>query len=263
MGLCSISYDAVETLRDFAERRRITFLMLADPDSAIIRRFGLFNDTIDPTSRDYGIPYPGTFLVDVDGMVRQKFLEEHYIHRMPGATLLMRMGKTAPPVAPQGIRRLDYLEVHTTASEEKLYPGNVFTLFVDIHPRPGVHVYALGSRDYQGLQVTLENNPYLKVRDVQYAPPETLTLPLLGEELPVYSRPVRVSVDAALVSRIDLAPLLESGGPIEIRGTISLQACDARICWPPQTLPIEWRFPLLPPDLERSPEPFRHQPKGA
>ncbi|MBI3975737.1 MAG: redoxin domain-containing protein [Armatimonadetes bacterium] len=262
MGLASISYDSTDILRDFAERRRITFPLLADPDSGIIRRFGLFNDTIDPSSRDYGIPYPGTFLVDADGVVRQKFSEEHYIHRMPVTTLMVRMGKAAPPAAPQGIRRLDYLEVHTTATEERLYPGNVFTLFVDVHPRPGVHVYAPGLRDYQGMQVVLEENPYVKVRDVQYAPAETLTLPLLGEEIPVYSHPVRVSIDASLPSRQELAPLLDVGGKVQIRGTINLQACDDRVCWPPQTLPVEWTFSLTPPELERSPEPLRHQPKG-
>lgn len=263
MGLASISYDSIEILRDFAERRHITFPLLADPDSAIIRRFGLFNETIDPASRDHGIPHPGTFLVDAAGVVRQKFFEEQYIHRMPIATLMVRMGKAAPLAAPQGIRRLDHLEVHTTATEPRLYPGNVFTLFVDVHPKPGVHVYALGSREYQGLQVTLEENPYVKIRAIQYAPSETLALPLLGEALPVHSRPVRVSIDAALVSRLDLAPLIESGGPIEVRGTISLQACDERVCWPPQTFPLEWNFPLTPPDLERPPEVLRHQPRNA
>lgn len=222
----------------------------------------MFNEGIDPTSRDYGVPHPATFLVDAEGVVHQKFLEDHYINRMPAATLMMRMGKSAPALAPQGIRRLDYLEVHTTATEERLHPGNVFTLFVDVHPKPGVHVYAPGAHDYQGLRVTLEENPYLKVRDVQYAPAATLTLPLLGEELPVYSRPVRVSIDAALPSRQDLAPLLESGAPLEIRGTIHLQACDDRVCWPPQTFLLEWAFPLAPPDLERPPESLRHQPKG-
>lgn len=262
LGLCSISYDSVEILRDFADRRRITFPMLADPDSATIRRFGLFNETIDQTSRDYGIPHPGTFLVNADGVVRQKFFEEQYIHRMPVATLMMRLGKTAPPLPPQGVRRLDYLEVHTTATEQRLYPGNVFTLFVDVHPKPGVHIYAPGTRDYQGLDVTLEEHPYVKIRTVQYAPAEALTLPLLGEDLPVYSRPVRVSIDVALVSRLDMAPLLESGGPVEIKGTITLQACDDRVCWPPQTFPLEWTFPLTPPDLERPAEPLRHQPRG-
>lgn len=181
---------------------------------------------------------------------------------MPAATLMMRMGRRVPPLAPQGIQRLEYLEVHTTASEERLYPGNVFTLFVDVHPKPGVHVYAPGSHDYQGMQVTLEENPHMKVRQVQYAPAETLTLPLLGEELPVYSRPVRVSIDAALVSRLDMAPLLESRRPLEIRGSLRLQACDDRVCWPPHLVPLEWRFPVDPPDLERPVESLRHQPKG-
>ncbi len=262
MGLCSISYDTVEILDNFAERRRITFPMLADPDSAIIRRFGLFNDQIDPSSRDYGVPYPGTFLVDAGGVVRQKIMEEHYMHRMPVATLLMRMGRTPPPVPAQGIRRLDYLEVHSSATETTLHAGNVFTMFVDIHPKPGVHVYAPGTRDYQGMEVVVEENPYLKVRDVQYAPAETLTLPVLGEALPVYSHPVRVSIDAALVSRQELQPLFDAGGTLEIHGSLRLQACDDRVCWPPQEIPLVWTFPLRPPDLDRPPEPLRHQPKG-
>lgn len=236
--------------------------MLADPDSAIIRRFGLFNEEIDPKSRDYGVPLPATLLVDGRGVVRQKIMEEHYMHRMPVSTLLVRMGRRAPPMAPQGIRRLDYLEVHTSATEASLYPGNVFTLFVDIHPKPGVHVYAPGTRDYQGMQVTLEPNLYVKVRNVQYAPAETLTLPLLGEALPVYSHPIRVSIDAALVSRQDLQPVFDRDGTLEIRGSVTLQACDDRVCWAPQEIPLAWTFPLRPPDLERPPEPFRHQPKG-
>ena len=40
-GICSISYDTVDVLREFANRRGITYPMLSDPDSAIIRAFGL------------------------------------------------------------------------------------------------------------------------------------------------------------------------------------------------------------------------------
>ncbi len=42
LGLCAISYDPVEVVRDFAQRRGITYPLLADPHSVIIRRFGLF-----------------------------------------------------------------------------------------------------------------------------------------------------------------------------------------------------------------------------
>lgn len=45
-GICSISYDTVDVLREFANRRGITYPMLSDPDSAIIRAFGLINEEV-------------------------------------------------------------------------------------------------------------------------------------------------------------------------------------------------------------------------
>ncbi len=82
LGACSISYDAVDVLATFAGRKGITIPLLSDPDSAVIRRFGLLNTTIPvDNARDYGIPNPGTFLVDAQGVVRGKYFEEQFAHR--------------------------------------------------------------------------------------------------------------------------------------------------------------------------------------
>jgi len=236
--------------------------MLADPDSSIIRRFGLFNEEIEPTSRDYGVPYPATFLVDARGIVVQKILEEHYIHRLPAATLLLRLGKTPPLPPPRVTHRFDYLEVLTAATEPSLYPGNPVTLFVDIRPQPGVHVYAPGVADYQGVAVTIEEQPYLRLRGVQYPPSALLTIPLLDETVTVYDKCVRISIDMALGNRFELQPVYDAGGMLEIKGTLAIQACDDRVCYPPQEISLVWTFTLKPPDLERSPEPLQHKPKG-
>ncbi len=236
--------------------------MLADPESQIIRRFGLFNVEIDRSSRDYGIPYPATLLVDGRGVVRQKIQEEHYIHRLPATTLLLRLGKTPPLPPPRVEHRYDYLEVLTAATETSLYPGNPLTLFVDIKPQPGVHVYAPGVSEYQGLAVTMEEQPYLRLRGVQYPPSAVLHIPILDENVAVYDRPVRISIDLALGNRFELQPVYDAGGMLEIKGRLSIQACDDRVCYPPQEIPLVWSFPLKAPDLERPPEPLRHQPKG-
>jgi hypothetical protein len=236
--------------------------MLADPQSQIIRRFGLFNEEIDPTSRDYGIPYPATLLVDGRGVVQQKILEEHYIHRLPAMTLLLRLGKTPPLPPPRLAQRFDYLEVLTAATETTLYPGNPVTLFVDIKPQPGVHVYAPGVSDYQGVAVTIEEQPYLRIRGAQYPPSAFLHIPILEETVAVYDRPVRISIDLALGNRLELQPVYDAGGTLEIEGTLAIQACDDRVCYPPQEIPLRWTFPVKPPDLERPPEALRHQPKG-
>ncbi len=251
----------MDILREFAERRRVTFPLLADPDSKIIRRFGLFNEEIAPSSRDYGVPYPATFLVDGAGVVRQKIMEEHYIHRLPVTTLLLRLGKTVPLPLPRTARRFEYLEVLTSATETTLYPGNPFTLFVDIKPQPGVHVYAPGVSEYQGVTVGIEEQPYLRVRGVQYPPAAALTIPFLDETVAVYDHPLRLSLDVALGTRIELQPVYDAGGTVEIKGSLALQACDDRVCFPPETIPLTWTFPVKPPDLQRSSEELQHRAK--
>ena len=41
--LAAISYDSPAIMKDFAERHKIEFPLLADPDSEIIRRFNVLN----------------------------------------------------------------------------------------------------------------------------------------------------------------------------------------------------------------------------
>ena len=87
IGVAAISYDSVEVLADFAERRGITYPILADDDSAVITEFGILNTVAaegvgenadDPDVQAdvakyvsafganqmiVGTPYPGTFML--------------------------------------------------------------------------------------------------------------------------------------------------------------------------------------------------------
>ena len=56
-------------LTRFARAHQITFPMLSDKGSAVIRRYGILNTNIPPTHTFYGIPFPGEFLVAPDGRV--------------------------------------------------------------------------------------------------------------------------------------------------------------------------------------------------
>jgi len=70
--LASISYDSPAVLARFADAHRITFPMLSDKDSAVIRRYGILNTNIPRTHKFYGIPFPGEYLVAPDGRVADK-----------------------------------------------------------------------------------------------------------------------------------------------------------------------------------------------
>ena len=63
-----VSYDSVDVLAKFAKKRKITFPLLSDPDSKVIKAYGVLNDKA--AGQRAGIPHPGTFLIDQQGIIR-------------------------------------------------------------------------------------------------------------------------------------------------------------------------------------------------
>ncbi len=51
------------------------FVMLSDPDHAVIDRYGLFNED-SPGRRPF--PHPATYVIDKEGVVRYRFVEVDY-----------------------------------------------------------------------------------------------------------------------------------------------------------------------------------------
>ena len=84
--MVAISYDPVKTLRRFAQRRDITFPLLSDEGSRTIDAWGLRNE--DVSKRIAGVPHPGTFLLDGDGIVRAKLFQEGYKKRHSASDIL-------------------------------------------------------------------------------------------------------------------------------------------------------------------------------
>jgi peroxiredoxin Q/BCP len=79
VGVAAISYDAVEVLAKFAKNQKIEFPLLSDPDHKTIEAYGLLNKEV--SGKFEGIPYPGTMIVDKDGMIRAKLFYEGYAKR--------------------------------------------------------------------------------------------------------------------------------------------------------------------------------------
>ena len=89
-SLYAISNDPVEILGEFAAENGITYSLLSDADSSVIREFGIMNQLIEPdegrSMRWHGIAYPGTYFLDADGVVTDKDFHQHHARRSSGAT---------------------------------------------------------------------------------------------------------------------------------------------------------------------------------
>ena len=70
-----ITYDPVEIQQAYVDRQELEFPMLSDVGSAVIQRYGLLNKSVEAASRVYGIPHPGTCILDSNGRVLERFFE--------------------------------------------------------------------------------------------------------------------------------------------------------------------------------------------
>lgn len=68
-------------LQRFSAKERIRFKLLSDSGSALIKAFGLLDDSVPATSSWHGFAHPVIFVVDPDGVVRHRFSEANYQQR--------------------------------------------------------------------------------------------------------------------------------------------------------------------------------------
>ncbi len=74
-----ISYDEPRVLASFAEKAKIEFPLLSDPESKTIEAFHILN--AEAKGKGEGIPHPGTFVIDRKGIIRAKLFLEGYRER--------------------------------------------------------------------------------------------------------------------------------------------------------------------------------------
>lgn len=74
-----ISYDSPAVLKRFSDRAKITFPLLGDPESKTIDAYHIRNKTA--RGKAVGVPNPGTFILDQEGVIRAKLFLEGYRDR--------------------------------------------------------------------------------------------------------------------------------------------------------------------------------------
>ena len=75
----AISYDSPTVLKRFAAKSAITYPLLSDAGSRTIDAYGIRNK--EAPERWSGIPHPGTFIIDTNGVIRSKLFLEGYKDR--------------------------------------------------------------------------------------------------------------------------------------------------------------------------------------
>ena len=88
----AVSYDAPSTLAEFAREKGISYPLLSDAGSATIDAWGVRNEGARGKRFD-GIPHPGTFLLDAQGIIRAKLFHGGYETRHTADEILAASAK--------------------------------------------------------------------------------------------------------------------------------------------------------------------------
>jgi peroxiredoxin len=257
LKLAGISYDSEAILKFFADRRKIEFPLLSDPDSSVIRAYDVLNS--EANGQNKGMARPGYFFIDTKGVIREKFFEAKYRERLTGNSVL---AKLFPELGEEVTATVEapHLQLTVGQSDRAGVPGNLVTLTADVRLPPDVHVYAPGTQGYKPIKLVMDPLPEFEFRAASYPRSKILYLPAIKESVPVFEGTFRIRQELKVNSMADFSNSLGTDGKIvAIKAHLEYQACDSKICFLPATVPVEWQLQVLPLDRQRAPEDIRHK----
>jgi hypothetical protein len=257
LGLAAISYDSTGLLKAFADREHIGFELLSDPDSQVIRSYHILNETVDKSSPTFGIPYPGTYVLNERGVVTAKFFEDDYKVRDTAASILLRQFGLAPAVHETVSAR--HLELRVSGADSPLRPGQRISLAVEAQLPERMHVYAPEVSGYIPISLKLESSAAFQADPVAFPPARMMRLEAIHETVPVYEGRFRLLETVTLAGAQQIEPLLDANRNLTIPGELRYQACDDHECFVPESVRVKWTVHVLPFDRTRAPEPLRRK----
>lgn len=82
INVVALTYDSPALQQKFIDKFAITYPMLSDIDAASITSLGILNTDYPPGDSNYGIAYPGVFVLDAQQTIVGKVFVEGYTKRV-------------------------------------------------------------------------------------------------------------------------------------------------------------------------------------
>jgi hypothetical protein len=160
--------------------------------------------------------------------------------------------------------------VAATASNTEAALGSRLWIGLELKMPADLHVYGPNAgRSYHALEWQMDASPCWYQGEPEYPKPQQRHFVFEEESLPVYTSEVRVTRELVLKPVLSAAEptlfrlfenvCLDSSSEVKASGVVRFQACDERQCYPPKSIPLEWKFRFMPPDLEPAPRELRRE----
>lgn len=139
-----------------------------------------------------------------------------------------------PPKPAHLARTIEGRQLSVVTSQSRVFApaGATMSLFVDVTPKPKMHVYAPEQTGaYIRIELDLDEAPSFKASRPRFPKASDYYFAPLKETFKVFDAPFRIRQDITLKGK---------GKSIEVTGTLRYQACDDEVCYRPQELKVAW-----------------------
>lgn len=234
--MVAISPEPVEVVAAFTSEYGITYPVVCDVDSSVIRAFGILNTLIDPDEPLYGLPFPGSYLTNSEGRVTAKFFNRRYQEREAPEIVFhdglhLPVDLSAHPVA------MGEAGVSAVLASPRLTFQQKTAILVRLDLDAGMHVYGRPIPEgYVATTVRVRAPESVVVGEPIYPATKPFSVEGLNEAFHVFEGEVEIEV-----------PLLSSeieAEAVSLDVEVNYQACDERACYMPQTVRLTVEAPV-------------------
>ncbi len=236
-----LSYDSRKAIAKFSKTHNITFTMLSDPDSKVIKNFGILNTLIPEDAHPwFGIPFPGAYIVNNEGIITEKIFENiHHARPGPEQLLAAALGERfsiEPTLSPT-----ENVNVDVVFHGDSLPTGITREIVATIRVPEGKHIYS--EPVPEGLvaaSIKLDNNPGI----VAYTPsqPKTSPLTLAGSDTTLQVYEGNTVLRLPVAQNGQLIEETAEGNFVTVSGKVHWQACDDKECDLPESVDFVFRI---------------------
>lgn len=250
VAVFAISYDPVSVLAGFSAKHDITYTLMSDEGSIVITSLGLLNERIPEERAHYGkpmddlhrgLPWPGTFLLDEDGLIVERFFERSHRVRPSGAVLLDVLVGSRGAIPERAVTSsVEGIAAAVWTDEPTYFPSQWQRLRVRLVIDAGLHIYLPPvPKGYHALQIEVEGPEGLLTSPADLPEGSPLTFDVLNETFSVAEGIVDLAVPFYV---------LEGTGDLDVSVKIHVQACTDEACFMPQTMAVA--VPILADRME-------------
>lgn len=252
-----ISYDDISDIKEFSDSYGLEYNLLSDADSAVIKEVGILNTLIEPDSTImssagksyYGMPFPGVYVVDEQGLVEEKFFNRNYATRNSAGSLLnSALGEVLKPEStPEVDFATDQIEFSAFLADAELKLEYNSMLYVRFNVAEGLHIYADPlPNGFIATTVNVRPVAGLTIGEPKYPETELKAFEALDVELPVYNGEVDVAVPIRANAEVANWTIRNKPDSLDVTIDVRYQVCSETFCYLPKVETLTMTVPLGP-----------------